>query len=61
MNYQSSHPHKDDGEGDARTEHPKGRDAGGGKDYGVFKHGVVHDEMVVDVVGIVGSDDLLFL
>ena len=58
---QPSAPHEQEGEGHAVEEYERSRDACGGKDDGVLKHGVVHDEVVVDIVGFTASDDPLFL
>ena len=58
---QPSAPHEQEGEGHACEEYERSRDACGGKDDGVLKHGMVHDEVVVDIVGFTARDEpLLF-
>ena len=49
-------PYQYEGEAEAGGYKQEGGYAGGGEDDGVLEHGVLHDEMIVDVVCLLASN-----
>ena len=54
-------PDKGEGKGYACGDNQYCWDACGGKDDGVFEHGVVHDEVIVDIIGVIAADESFIL
>lgn len=49
-------PDNNHGEGHSGADNPPGGDAGEGKDNGVLKERVIHDEMIVHIIGFFLGD-----